>query len=105
VLGSLTLAAVFVLAVLPAPALPTMWSNGPWAQDPYHVVVSFAVFFVLLVAVLSMSRVPLCRRDAPLPTRRARDLLRISRVLLILALVTVASAWISVAWPAQRYSA
>lgn len=104
VLGALTLAALFVLALLPAPALPTMWSNGPWAQDPYHVVVSFAVVFVPLVAVLSMSRVPLCRRNAPLPTRRARDLLRISRVLLILALVTVASAWISVAWPAQRYS-
>ena len=104
VLGSLTLAALFVLALLPAPTLPTMWSNGPWAQDPYHVVVSFAVFFVPLVAVLSMSRVPLCRRNAHLPTRRARDLLRISRVLLILALVTVASAWISVAWPAQRYS-
>src|ERR1035437_10174488 len=49
VLGSLTLAALFVLAILPAPALPTMWSNGPWAQDPYHVVVSFAVFFVPLV--------------------------------------------------------
>ena len=93
-----------MLVILPAPALPTMWSNGPWAQDPYHVVVSFAVFFVPLVSVLCMSRVPLCRRDAPLPTRRVRDLLRISRILLILVLVTVASAWISVALPAQRYS-
>ena len=104
VLGSLALAALFVLAVLPAPALPTMWSNGPWAQDPYHVVVSFAVLFVPLVAVLCMSRVPLCRRNAPLPARRARDLLRSSRILLVLVLVTVASAWASVAWPAQRYS-
>jgi hypothetical protein len=81
-----------------------MWSNGPWAQDPYHVVVSFAVLSVPLVAGLCMSRVPLCRRDAPLPTRRARDLLRISRILLVLVLATVAGAWISVAWPAQRYS-
>ena len=104
VLGSLALAALFVLVILPAPALPTMWSNGPWAQDPYHVVVSFAVFFVPLVSVLCMSRVPLCRRDAPLPARRVRDLLRVSRVLLILVLVTVASAWISVALPAQPYS-
>jgi hypothetical protein len=104
VLGSLTVAALFVLAILPAPALPTMWSNGPWAQDPYHVVVSFAVFFVPLVSVLCMSRVPLCRRNVPLPTRRVRDLLRISRILLILVLVTVASAWISIALPAQRYS-
>lgn len=104
VLGSLALAVLFVLVILPAPALPTMWSNGPWAQDPYHVVVSFAVFFVPLVAVLCMSRVPLCRRDAPLPARRVRDLLRVSRVLLILVLVTVASAWVSVALPAQPYS-
>ncbi len=104
VLGLLTLAALFALVTLPAPELPTMWSNGPWAQDPYHVVVSFAVLSVPLVAGLCVSRVPLCRRDAPLPTRRARDLLRISRILLILVLATVAGAWISVAWPAQRYS-
>lgn len=102
--GSLALATLFVLATLPAPVLPTMWSNGPWAQDPYHVVVSFAVIFVPLLAVLCMSRVLLCRRNAPLPARRARDLLRVSRILLILVLVTVASAWISVALPAQRYS-
>src|ERR1035437_7457910 len=69
VLGSLALAALFVLVILPAPALPTMWSNGPWAHDPYHVVVSFAVFFVPLVSVLCMSRVPLCRRGAPPPAR------------------------------------
>ena len=93
-----------MLAALPAPALPTMWANGPWAQDPYHVVVSFAVLLVPLAALLCMSRVPLCRRDAPLPTRRARDLLRVSRILLILVLVTVASAWISVPLPAQRYA-
>jgi hypothetical protein len=98
------LVALFVLATLPAPALPTMWSNGPWAQDPYHVVVSFAVLCVPLVALLCMSRVPLCRRNAPLPTRRARDLLRVSRILLILVLAMVASAWISVLLPAQRYS-
>ena len=104
VLGSLMVAALFVVAVLPAPTLPTMWSNGPWAQDPYHVVLSFAVFFVPLTAALCMSRVPLCRRTAPLPTRRARDLLRVSRLLLILVLATVASAWTSVALPAQPYS-
>lgn len=85
------MAALFVLAILPAPALPIMWSNGPWAQDPYHVAVSFAVFFVPLVAVLCMSRVLMCRRNVPLPTRRVRDLMRISRILLILVLVTVAS--------------
>jgi hypothetical protein len=104
VFGSLTLAILFVLALLPAPALPTMWSNGPWAQDPYHVVVSFAVLLVPLVSVVCASRVPLCRRYAPLSARRVRDLLRVSRILLILVFVTVASAWISVAWPAQRYS-
>jgi hypothetical protein len=103
VLGSLVVGGLFVLATLPAPELPTMWSNGPWAQDPYHVVVSFAVLFVPLVALLCMSRLPLCRRYAPLPTRRARDLLRVSRILLILVLATVAAAWISVAAPAQRY--
>lgn len=103
-LGTLALAAVSVLVTLPAPELPTMWSNGPWAQDPYHVVVSFTVMLVPLVVVLCVSRVPLCRRDEPLPTRRARDLLRISRILFALVLALVASAWVSVALPAQRYS-
>jgi hypothetical protein len=104
VLGSLALAALFVLATLPVHAVPTMWANGPWSQDPYHVVVSFTVIFVPLVAALCVSRAPLCRRDAPLPTRRARDLLRVSRILVLLVLVMVASAWISVALPAQRFS-
>jgi hypothetical protein len=104
VLGSLALAALFVLATLPVHAVPTMWAYGPWTQDPYHVVVSFAVIFVPLVAALSVSRAPLCRRDAPLPTRRARDLLRVSRILVLLVLVMVASAWISVALPVQRFS-
>jgi hypothetical protein len=104
VLGSLALAALFVLATLPVHVVPTMWAYGPWSRDPYHVVVSFAVIFVPLVAALCMSRAPLCRRDAPLPTRRARDLLRVSRILVLLVLVMVASAWISVALPAQRFS-
>ncbi len=104
VLGSLALAALFVLATLPVHAVPTMWANGPWLQDPYHVVVSFTVIFVPLVAALCVSRVPLCRRDAPLPTRRARDLLRVSRILVLLVLVMVASAWISVVLPVQRFS-
>ena len=104
VLGSLALAALFVLATLPEHAVPTMWADGPWSQDPYHVVVSFTVIFIPLVAALCVSRAPLCRRDAPLPTRRARDLLRVSRILVLLVLVMVASAWTSVAFPAQRYS-
>ncbi len=37
VLGSLALAALFVVAILPAPALPTMWSRGPWAQSALGV--------------------------------------------------------------------
>lgn len=104
VLGSLALAALFLLATLPVHAVPTMWAHGPWSQDPYHVVVTFTVMFVPLVAALCVSRAPLCRRDVPLPTRRARDLLRVSRILVLLVLSMVASAWISVALPAARFS-
>jgi hypothetical protein len=81
-----------------------MWAHGPWSQDPYHVVVTFTVIFVPLVAALCVSRAPLCRRDAPLPTRRARDLLRVSRILVLLVLFMVANSWFSVALPAQRFA-
>lgn len=104
VLGTIVLAALFVVLTLPSPNLPTMWVHGPWTVDPYHVMVSFAVPFAALLALVCMLRVPLCRRDEPLPTRRVRDLLRASRLIVALALATVASDWISLPLQPYRYS-
>jgi hypothetical protein len=101
VLSTLALSALFVVLTLPIAKLPTMWVHGPWTVDPYHVVVSFAVPFAGLLALISISRVPLCRRDEPLPTRRARDLLRASRLIVAVVFFTVVGDWISV--PLQRY--
>src|SRR5262249_9386457 len=68
------------------------------------VVVSFAVPFAALLALLCMFRVPLCRRDEPLPTRRARDLLRASRLIVAVTFATVISDWISLPLQPYRYS-
>jgi hypothetical protein len=102
VLGSLWLAALFVASAVAAKELPALYVHEPWQDDPYDAVVSFAIFFVPVLAALCALRAPLCRRKAPLPVRRASDLLRASRVLVAVVLVTLAGDWISVALQAQR---
>ena len=104
VLSTLALTALFFVFTLPTPRLPTMWVHGPWTVDPYHVVVSFAVPFAALLALTCGFRVPLCRRDAPLPMRRTRDLLRASRLIVAVVLLTVIGDWISLPLEHYHYS-
>lgn len=55
-----------------------------------------------LLIVLTVFRVPLCRRNEPLPRRRAVDLVRVARVLVGAILVTLASDWASLVLGAHR---
>ncbi len=102
VLGSLLVAVVFVAFTWSAKELRGLYVHEPWQDDPYDAVVSFAIFFVPFLAGLCMLRVPLCRREASLPVRRALDLLRASCVLVGVVLVTLLSDWISVVLQAHR---
>jgi len=102
VLGSLLVAAVFVAFAWSAKELRGLYVHEPWQDDPYDAVVSFAIFFVPLLAGLCMLRVSLCRSRAPLPVRRALDLLRASRVLMGVVLITLLSDWVSVILQAHR---
>jgi hypothetical protein len=104
VLGTLTLAALFFVLTLPTHRLPTMWVHGPWTVDPYHVVVSFSVPFAALLALTCGLRVPLCRREEPLPVRRVRDLLRGARLIVGVVLLTVIGDWISLPLEQYHYS-
>ncbi|MGH2511399.1 MAG: hypothetical protein ACRDGQ_01790, partial [Candidatus Limnocylindrales bacterium] len=96
VVGTLALAGVFVAFAFLAKEVPAAYDHAPWQDDPYDAVVSFAIFFVPLVAGLSLLRLPLCRVDEPLPVQRAVDLLRAARVILAVVMVTVAADWVSI---------
>ncbi len=102
VFGSLLVSAGFVAFTCAAKEVSAVGAHSPWQDDPYDTMVSFAIFFIPLVTGLCAVRVPLCRRNAPLPVRRVVDLLRGSRTLLVLVCVTLASDWASVVLGAER---
>jgi len=102
VFGSLLVSIVFVAFTWFAKEVPAFGNHAPWQDDPYDAVVSFAIFFVPLLIGLCALRVPLCRRNAPLPVRRVVDLVRGSRTLLVVVGVTLASDWASVLLGAER---
>ncbi len=104
VFGSLLVSIAFVAFTWIAKEVPSFGDHAPWQDDPYDAVVSFAIFFVPLLIGLCALRVPLCRRNAPLPARRVVDLLRGSRPLLVLVGVTLASDWASVLLGAERHT-
>jgi hypothetical protein len=102
-LGSALLtAAVFSAATGPVKQIPVLYDHAPWVNDPFDTVVSFAMFFVPLLAVYCLARVPLCRRSEPLPRSRATDLMRGCRLMLAVAAATLLTEWVSVAAGANR---
>jgi hypothetical protein len=96
VLGSLLAAAVFEVFAFGVKQWTALSSHSPWSDDPYDAVTSFAIFFVPLVAGLCLLRLPLCRRDEPLPVERVQGLLRGARLILGTVAVTLLSDWIAV---------
>jgi hypothetical protein len=95
-LGSMLAAVVFFAVTWATKELPGLYVHEPWRDDPYDTFVSFAIFFVPSLVGLCLVRLPLCRRDSPLPLRRAIDLLRAGRALVAIMLVTLLSEWASV---------
>lgn len=102
VLGSLLVAVAFFAFTWSAKELRGLYVHEPWQDDPYDAVVSCAIFFVPLLTGLCLLRVPLCRSETPLPVRRALDLLRASRVLVGVVLITLLSDWVSIVLQAHR---
>ncbi len=101
-LGSTVVAVVFVVMTWAAKELPSLYVREPWQDDPYDTVVSFALWCVPMLVALCTLRVVMCRRDAPLPVRRALDVVRASRVLVAAVALTLASEWSSVLVHAHR---
>jgi len=97
VLGVPFAGVVFFAFTWIAKELPVLYASEPWQDDPYDAMVSFAMWSVPLLVGLFGLRVALCRRYRPLPVRRVLDLLRVSRVLMGVVLLTLAGEWVSVA--------
>jgi hypothetical protein len=102
VFRTLIAAGVFELFAYVAKWVNPLYVHTPWMNDPYDTAVSFTVFFVPLVVGFSLIRIPLCRRNQPLPIQRARDLLRGSVLVIATALITLLADWISVAVRSNR---
>jgi len=95
-------AVAFVAYLWLAKEIRLFYAHEPWQNDPYDAVVSFAFFFVPILAALSFMRAALCKSARPLPVRRVRELLITSRLMLAVASVTLGSEWLSVATCAER---
>jgi hypothetical protein len=100
--GTLLAAFVFSATAGPVKQVKVLYDHAPWLNDPYDVVVSFAMFFVPFFAACCLARVLLCRQSEVLPTERISDLLRGCRVVLGLILVTLVTEWASVGLGANR---
>jgi hypothetical protein len=79
-----------------AKEVPALYGHEPWQDDPFDAVVSTALWCVPLLVCLCVARVALCRRFAPLPVRRALDVLQVTQVLVGAVVVTLASDWAGV---------
>jgi len=102
VFAALLAGIVFSVLTGPVKQIAVLYDHAPWLNDPFDVVVSFAMFFVPLTAAFCMVRLPLCRRSELLPLARVRDLLRGCRVVLGVAAATLLTEWVSVAIGANR---
>ncbi len=74
-----------------------MYAHAPWVNDPYDTVLSFAMFFVPLVACGLFLQVSLCRRSEALLTVRVAYILRACRVAVGTILFDLGSSWSAVA--------
>ena len=97
IVGTLLVAMVFFAFAWVTKELPALYVHEPWQDDPYDAVVSLALWCVPLLIALCALRIPLCRKSRPLPVRRVLDLLRVSRAVIAVVLVTLVVNWVSVA--------
>jgi hypothetical protein len=95
-------AAGFVVYLWIAKEIRLLYVHEPWQNDPYDAVVSFAFFFVPILAAFCLTRAALCKSTKPLPVRRVRELLIASRLMLGVAGVTLGAEWMSFALGVER---
>ena len=102
VFGSLALALAFTGATWWAKETPALDLVQPWQDDPYDVAVSLDFVILPVLAAMIFWRALLCRRYSALPARRAADLLRACKAVVVTCLATEAAEWIALALRLHR---
>jgi hypothetical protein len=98
----LLLASVFTAINWLGKETPALYMRQPWQDDPYDVLASLDFVILPLLIVSGVSRVQLCRRYSPLPSRRLLDLLRICGAAIGVCLATELGEWVAVAFGRHR---
>lgn len=95
-------AAAISFALATTKEIRPIYGHSPWLNDPYDTVISFAMFFIPLVAACLLVQVSLCLRSEPLPTVRVVAIVRACRVAVAVIVVDLASAWVALGLAANR---
>jgi hypothetical protein len=95
VFGTLWSVALFVVFTATKELKP-IYLHAPWLNDPYDTVISFAMFFVPLMAAFVLVQVSLCLRSEPLFVSRVVSIVRACRVAIGVITVELLSAWLAV---------
>ncbi|AUY52502.1 hypothetical protein [Streptomyces sp. CB01881] len=93
---SVLTAVVFTVFAYVTTQAKVIRNGSPWQDDPYDAVVTFTMFFVPIIATLTVLRMLLCRRDEPLPLYRVVQLLRASCASAVLVTATLVTDWVAV---------
>jgi hypothetical protein len=100
-------AALFEAVTVLATQLKSVRAHGPWQDDPYNVMVSFALFVVPVLAVMLVARLA-SRRSHPTDAATAtlgdaeRQMLRAALALIVVIDATLIAEWASVLRGAHR---
>jgi hypothetical protein len=95
-------AVVFTVFAFVTTQVKVVRAVSPWQDDPYDAVVTFTLFFVPGLSVVTALRTLLCRRAQPLPVYRIEQILRAGVLVLALIEITVLSDWIALVLRADR---
>lgn len=101
VFGALLSIAVFVVLTLTKEMKPA-YVHAPWLNDPYDTAISFAMFFVPLMAVIILVQTSLCLRSEPLSVPRVVSIIRACRLAVGVVAATSVSAWLAVILQANK---
>lgn len=95
-------ASAFFVVFAATKEIKPIYNHAPWLNDPYDTVLTFAMFFVPLIAACLLVQITLCRRAEPLLASRVVAILRGCRVVVTVIAIELLSGWVSLALGANK---